>query len=261
MKPRVLALDFGGTITVNDTIHADVAGAVQEARAAGLLAVLVTGRILSEVEARFRGPLPFDAIVAENGAILKVPDLRSPVTLTQEVDRRFLAELRRHAVRHRAGLCVVEASADDAPQIVEIIRSLRLPLGITFDLGRLMVLPHGVSKGCGLQETLWRLRASVHNTVAIGNAENDHQLLEACEIGAAVAWGSEALRRSADEVVPGEGPTDVARYIRTILAAPRIPPERMGRRRLRLGTATTGESLELAVRGRNLLVGGRPEVR
>jgi hydroxymethylpyrimidine pyrophosphatase-like HAD family hydrolase len=259
MKPRVLALDFGGTITVNDTIHADVAGAVQEARAAGVLAVLVTGRILSEVEARFRGPLPFDAIVAENGAILKVPDLRSPVTLTQEVDRRFLAELRRHAIRHRAGLCVVEASADDAPQIVEIIRSLRLPLGITFDLGRLMVLPHGVSKGSGLQETLWRLRASVHNTVAIGNAENDHQLLEACEIGAAVAWGSEALRRSADEVVPGEGPTDVALYIRTSLAAPRIPPERMGRRRLRLGTATTGESLELAVRGRNLLVGGDPK--
>jgi hypothetical protein len=74
MKPRVLALDFDGTITVNDTIHADVAAAVQEARAAGLLVVLVTGRILSEVEARFRGPLPFDVIVAENGAILKVPD-------------------------------------------------------------------------------------------------------------------------------------------------------------------------------------------
>ena len=259
MKPRVLALDFDGTITARDSIHADVAAAVQEARTAGLLVVLVTGRILNEVEARVGGPLPFDAIVAENGAVLKRPGLRSPVTLSQEVDRRFLAELRRHAIPHRAGLCVVEAWADDAPQIVEIIRGLRLPLGITFNLGRLMVLPHGVSKGSGLQEALWRLRASVHNAVAIGNAENDHQLLEACEVGAAVAWGSETLRRSADDVVPGEGPGAVARYIRRIVATPRIPPERLGRRRVRLGTLKTGEPLHLAVRGRNLLVGGDPK--
>jgi hydroxymethylpyrimidine pyrophosphatase-like HAD family hydrolase len=259
MKPRVLALDFDGTITVDENIHADVAAAVQEARAAGWFVVLVTGRILREVEARIGDPLPFDAIVAENGAVLKVPGLRSPVTLSREVDRRFLAELRRYAIRHRVGLCLVEAWADDAPQIGEIIRGLQLPLGITFNLGRLMVLPHGVSKGSGLQEALWRLRASVHNAIAIGNAENDHPLLEACEVGAAVAWGSETLRRSADEVVPGEGPVAVARYIRGILATPRIPAERLRRRRVSLGTLKTGEPLKLAVRGRNLLVGGDPK--
>src|SRR5687768_14963649 len=129
MKPRVLALDFDGTIAVDDAIHADVAAAVRGARAAGVLVVLVTGRMLSELEARFVGPPPFDAIVAENGAVLRVPDLPSPVTLSQEVDRRLLAELRRRAIDHRAGLCVIEASADDASQIVEIIRGLELPLG------------------------------------------------------------------------------------------------------------------------------------
>jgi hypothetical protein len=122
-----------------------------------------------------------------------------------------------------------------------------------------MVLPHGVSKASGLQEALWRLRASVHNAVAIGNAENDHQLIEVCEIGAAVAWGSEALRRSADEVVPGNGPGAVARYMRDILLLPRIPPERMGRRQMRLGTLSTGEPLDLAIRGRNFLIGGDPK--
>ena len=259
MKPRVLALDFDGTITVNDTIPADVAAAVRDGRGAGLVVVLVTGRILSDVEGRCTGKPSFDAIVAENGAVLKISDLRSPVTLSQKVDRRFLTELRRRGIRHRSGLCVVEAAADDAPAIVEIIRDLELPLGITFNVGRLMVLPHGVSKGSGLQEALWRLRASVHNAIAIGNGENDHQLLEACEIGAAVAWGSETLRRSADEVVPGEGPSAIARYIREILSVPRIPPERMGRRRVRLGTLKSGEPLDLAIRGRNLLVGGDPK--
>jgi hypothetical protein len=121
-----------------------------------------------------------------------------------------------------------------------------------------MVLPHGVSKASGLQEALWRLRASVHNAVAIGNAENDHQLLEACEIGAAVEWGSQELQRSADEVVLGSGPEAVARYIHGILSVPRIPPERMGRRRVHLGTLNTGKCLDVAIRGRNLLIGGDP---
>lgn len=260
MKPGVLALDFDGTIAVHDTIDVEVAAAIQEARGAGLVAVLVTGRILSDLEALGSKLPPFDAIVAENGAVLKLPDLPSPITLSQEPDLRFLAELRRRGIQHQSGQCVVEAGADAAPQVVEIIRSLGLPLAITFNLGRLMVLPHGVSKASGLQEALWRLRVSVHNAVAIGNAENDHQLLEVCEIGAAVAWGSEALKRVADEVVPGDGPGAVARYIRDILLSlPRIPPERMGRRRMRLGTLSTGELLDLAIRGRNLLVGGDPK--
>jgi hypothetical protein len=154
---------------------------------------------------------------------------------------------------------VVGTAADAAPHIVEVIRRLGLPLAIAFNLSRLMVLPHGVSKASGLQEALWRLRASVHNAVAIGNAENDHGLLEVCEIGAAVAWGSDGLKRSADEIVPGDGPEAVAPYIRDIFSLPRIPPERMGRRLVRLGTLSTGAPLDLAIRGRNVLVGGDPK--
>jgi len=259
VKPRVLALDFDGTIAVDGTVDADVAAAIQEARRAGLLAVLVTGRMLGDLGILFDRPLLFDAIVAENGAVLQLPECPSPITLSQGPDPRFLAGLKERGVRYRRGECVVEAGADAAPQIVEIIRSLGLPLAITFNLGRLMVLPHGVSKASGLQEALWRRRASVHNALAIGNAENDHQLLEVCEIGAAVAWGSEALKRSADEIVPGDGPAAVARYIREILSLPRMPPERMGRRRVRLGSLSNGEPLDLAIRGRNLLVGGDPK--
>jgi hypothetical protein len=153
---------------------------------------------------------------------------------------------------------MVDATADVAPQVVQIIRRLGLPLAITFNLGRLMVLPHGVSKASGLREALWRFRASAHNAIAIGNAENDHGLLDTCEIGAAVAWGSEALKRSADEIVPGNDPRAVAGYIRGILSLARIPPVRMRRRRVHLGSLPTGEPLDLAIRGRNILIGGDP---
>src|SRR6185503_5780870 len=251
-------LDFDGTIAANDTIDADVAAAIQESRDTGLLTVLVTGRTLSDLDVRLSGPALFDAIVAENGAVLRLPHL-PPITLSRGPDLRFLAELGRHGIPHHRGQCVVDADASVAPQIIQIIRRLELPLSITFNLSRLMVLPHGVSKASGLQEALWRLRASVHNTIAVGNAENDHQMLEVCEIGAAVAWGSNALRLSADEVVPGDGPAAVAGYIREVLSVPRIPPERMGRRRVRLGTVGTTEPLDLAIRGRNLLIGGDPK--
>jgi hydroxymethylpyrimidine pyrophosphatase-like HAD family hydrolase len=210
VKPRVLALDLDGTIAENDTIDADVAAAIRQGRDTGLLTVLVTGRTLSDLDARLSGPALFDAIVAENGAVLRLPHLPS-ITLTRGPDLRFLTELSRQRIPHHRGECVVDADASIAPQIIEIIRHLELPLAITFNLGRLMVLPNGVDKASGLQEALWRLRASVHNAIAVGNAQNDHEMLEACEIGAAVAWGSEALRRGADEIVPGEGPGAVAR--------------------------------------------------
>jgi hydroxymethylpyrimidine pyrophosphatase-like HAD family hydrolase len=203
MKPRVLALDFDGTIADDGRIDVDVVAAIQEARHAGLLVVLVTGRVLRDLDALLPSPAPFDAVVAENGAVLRLPTLPAPIPLCGPPDPHFLAELGRHRIRHQHGLCIVDADAEVAPEIVDIIRTLGLPLAITFNLSRLMVLPHGVNKASGLQEVFWRLRISAHNAIAVGNAENDHDMLAACEIGAAVAWGSEELKRRADEVVPG----------------------------------------------------------
>ena len=82
---------------------------------------------------------------------------------------------------------------------------------------------------------------SIHNTVGIGDAENDHDLLDACEVGAAVAWGSPALRAVADEVIAGTGPAAVADYIRRVSQQPRLSAAQMGRRRLMLGYQHDGE--------------------
>jgi hydroxymethylpyrimidine pyrophosphatase-like HAD family hydrolase len=259
MKPRVLALDLDGAMGVKGAVDPEVSAAIQEARSAGLLVVLVTGRIQSDLEALFGNPPPFDAIVAENGAVLQLRDLSSVIALSQEADVRLLAELRQRGIPHTCGQCVVEASADTASRVVEIIRGLGLPLAITLDRDRLLVLPPGVSKARGLQEALWRLRVSVHNAVAVDSAGNDRQLLEACETGVAIARGAEAPNRALDAAAPGDDPRAVARYIRDTVLRARIPPERMGRRRVRLGSLSTGAPLDLGIRGRNLLVGGDPK--
>src|SRR5437899_2258016 len=124
---------------------------------------------------------------------------------------------------------------------------------------RLMILPQAVAKSTGLRQALAALRLSVHNTIGIGDAENDHDLLDACEAGVAVGWGSPALRAVADEVIDGTGPPAVAEYIRRVTAQPRLRAEQMGRRRLLLGHEHTGEPVNLAIRGRTVLIAGEPE--
>jgi hypothetical protein len=153
---------------------------------------------------------------------------------------------------------VVELAAADCAVALRTLRELELPLTLHFNRDRLMVLPPAVSKATGLREALRTLRLSTHNAIAIGDAENDHELLAACEIGAAVAWGSAALRRSADRIVPGDGPAAVAPYLDSLVTSEQTPAELPARRRLVLGRDHAGDVVSLAVRGRNVLIAGAP---
>jgi haloacid dehalogenase-like hydrolase len=100
------------------------------------------------------------------------------------------------------------------------------------------------------------LRLSARNTVAVGDAENDHELLRLAEVGVAVEWGSQALQTTADVVLNGSGPAAVADYVRTLAATGNLPIPARGRRRLLLGYLEDGREFSLAVRGRNVLVTG-----
>ena len=79
-----------------------------------------------------------------------------------------------------------------------------------------------------------------------------------CEFGVAVSWGSKALQATADDVLQGDGPAAVAGYIRKAAKEMRLPPERIDRTRLVLGTTEDGYPLALAMRGRNVLIAGDP---
>jgi hypothetical protein len=218
--------------------------------------LIVTGRILDELR-RAAGDLHFvDCVVAENGAVLHFPDSGHTSRLASAVPDAYVAELGRRGIPFQAGQCLVDADAGEAPRLLEVIRTLELPLVLIFNRGRVMTLPAGISKATGLQAALDTLRASTHNTVAIGDAENDHDLLRLAGVGAAVAWGSASLRAAADAVVEGDGPPAVADYIRALTEAGRMPNPVRPRRRVRLGYAEDGRELSLSIRGRNMLVTG-----
>jgi hypothetical protein len=259
MKFSVVALDFDGTIARADALDPDVRAAIGDIRARGIIVILATGRILEDLRL-VAGDLHFvDAVVAENGAVVEFPDTGYSLVNGQPPPESFLASLRREGVSFDMGRVVVEVDANDADRVLAVVQRLELPLALAFNRGRLMVLPQTISKSTGVRQALAILRLSPHNAVAIGDAENDHELLQVSEVGVAVAWGSEALKASADYVLPGDGPPAVARFLRALAHRERIPAPLGTRRRLLLGYADDGQPLALAVRGRNVLVAGDPK--
>src|SRR5262249_46053610 len=98
---------------------------------------------------------------------------------------------------------------------------------------------------------------SPHNTVAIGDAENDHALLSVCECGAAVGNAIPALKDRADLVMSGtEGaavvelndplPTDDLASVAPLLH----------RHDILLGASAAGGEERVAPHGQTLLVAG-----
>ena len=259
MKFSALALDFDGTIARDDVLEPEVLEAIAELRTQGIVVILVTGRILEDLR-RVVGALHFvDAVVAENGAVVEFPDSGYTTVIGPAPPQSLLDALLSEGVRFKAGRVIVETDADEAPRILAMVRRLELPLVLVFNRGRVMVLPEAISKATGVRHALTVLRLSPHNTVGIGDAENDHQLLQACEVGVAVAWGSEALKAAADYVLPGDSPAVVAGYLRALANRRQVPVPSKTRRRLLLGHTEDGRPLALAVRGRNELVAGDPK--
>lgn len=256
MKQRVLALDYDGTIAREGVLDPDVHSAIQEIRTHGIIVIIITGRIVSDLQRAIGDLRIVDAVVGENGAMIAIPASGRMVRLGQPPPEPLLAELRRRNIEVTVGSSVIEADASLACRITDTIRELQLPWIIAFNRGRLMVLPQSISKGSGLREALRILRLSVHNALAIGDAENDHELLTTCEVGVAVAWGSLPLQSVADAVIAGDGPHHVAPYIRQLTAQERLPPRKASKHTILLGNQTNGEPLSLAIWGRNVLIGG-----
>jgi hypothetical protein len=258
MKLAALALDYDGTIAVDGRFDPVVRQAIGEARQRGVAVILVTGRRLPDLRAAAGDLTCFDAVVVENGAAVEFPVSGRHILVGHRTNPAFVEALQRRGIPFTTGEAVLEADARWAGAALEVIRSSEQPLILAFNRGRLMILPQAIAKSTGLRHALFSLRLSIHNTIGIGDAENDHDLLDACEVGVAVAWGSAALRAVADDIIEGSGPPAVAEYIRRVMQQPRLSAPQMGRRRLTIGHQHNGDEVSLAVRGRTVLIAGEP---
>lgn len=208
---QAVALDLDGTIACGGAPENGVLAAIHAVRATGVRVVLVTGRILTELEADFPGlTARFDAVCAENGAVLAMDGVIH--RLARPVDARLEALLTERGVPVRAGEVLLACGADATHVAVDAIHELHLDTQLVRNREELMILPAGITKGTGVADTLGRLGVSPHSAISVGDAENDHALLAACELGVAVANAVEPLRDHADLVLTapnGTGVTDL----------------------------------------------------
>ena len=96
---------------------------------------------------------------------------------------------------------LIAGSADDEHVVLDEVRRLGLEVTLVRNRHELMVLPAGVTKGTGLVSALSALGRSRHDTIAVGDTENDHSLLDVAEIGVAVANAVPSLKAQADVVL------------------------------------------------------------
>ncbi|KZS59338.1 HAD family hydrolase [Mycobacterium kansasii] len=197
---KVVALDFDGTLTSGGTIAVHTMEAIEHARRNGLAIVLVSGRIGTELQAEFpQIANHVDAMVLENGAVIVINGQSR--ALTPPVDGGLRQALVDRKVPYRRGAVLVAADGEHAATMIELIGELGLDYQIAHNRGALMVLPAGTTKATGLATILDEMKLSPHNTVAVGDAENDLSLFGIAEIGAAVADAVASVRRSADLVL------------------------------------------------------------
>src|SRR5581483_8672300 len=131
--------------------------------------------------------------------------------LAQRPPDSFVAALRARGVGPiSVGRVIVATWEPHETVVLETIRDQGLELQVIFNKGAVMVLPAGVNKASGLAAALQKLCLSAHNAVGIGDAENDHALLNLCEFGAAVANALPTLKERADLVTRGARGAGVA---------------------------------------------------
>lgn len=255
---HVLACDYDSTIADLGRVADTTIQALARVRESGRKLVLVTGRLLPDLQDVFPTVNEtFDAVVAENGAVLYFPDRREVKVLGDAPERGLVETLEKRAVSFALGSSILASWADFAEPALAAIQDAGVERTLVFNKGAMMLLPGGVTKGTGLLQALASMKLSPHNMVGIGDAENDHAFLALCECAVAVADAIPAIRERADYVTRAPNGRGVVEFIEEHLLndlrdlLPRIP-----RHQLQLGETDDQTPVTIAAHETTLLIMG-----
>jgi len=252
-----LACDYDGTLAAHDHMPRETVEALAEAKAAGIRLVLVTGRVLFELTRVCERLDLFDAVVAENGGVLYFPADRAMRDEGPSPPARLLEELDRRGVPFQAGRVVVATLHRFRDAVLEAVQAAQVTVDVVTNRAALMVLPPLVSKGSGVTSALLALGIATRDVLAIGDADNDLALFDACGWSACPDDALVEVKRRVDWILPGGAGEGVGRVIRERILRGTLPPPRHGQHFAHLGWVTsTGGAVEIPVRGVNMLVQG-----
>lgn len=262
MRYQAVALDFDGTLAHDGHVRSDVIEALARLRDSGRRLIVVTGRELPDLLRLLPRPELFHRIVAEDGGLLYDPETGDERPLAAAPPPELVSMLRERGVAPLSVGRVVIATWDPHQHsVLESIHVLGLQHRITFNKGAVMVLPPGVNKGSGLASALRELSLSPRNTVAVGDAENDHAMFDLAERSVAVMNALPAAKHNADLVTNGDHGAGVLEVVQSLLtddmASWRPSTER---RPILLGKNPAGDALSTAGPAQQILIVGPPRI-
>ena len=258
MRFAGLATDYDGTLAQDGVVNEPTRAALKRSRESGRKLLLVTGRRLDDLLATFDGVAGFDLVVAENGALVYEPRTGAEHQIGAAPPAEFGAALERKGVWPLdRGRVIIATLANQRQTVIDTIAAFGLELQVIFNKGALMILPAGVTKATGLEAALAKLGLSRHNIAGIGDAENDHAFLSACECAVAVANALPSLKEHADLVTTADHGNGVIELIDHLIREDLASlSDRLARHNVLLGSQEDGTEITIPVYGENLLLAG-----
>ncbi|WP_061299283.1 HAD family hydrolase [Herbidospora cretacea] len=255
MRFQALACDYDGTIATDGRVDDATVEALERLARSGRRLILVTGRDLDTLIDLFPRLDLFDRVVAENGALLYRPEEQERVVLAGPPRPEFVERLRERGVDPvDVGSGIVATWRPHEATVLAVIQEMGLELQIVFNKDAVMVLPSGVNKATGLKAALDELSLSPHSVAGVGDAENDHAFLAACECAVAVANAVPALKETCDLVTEGERGAGVVE-LAGLLVEEDLASVVLDRHDILLGTAGD-DDIHIRAYGERVLIAG-----
>ena len=208
-----VASDYDGTLAEAGLVSEATLDALKRFKARKGALILVTGRVLPELQQLFPALDVFDLVVVENGALLYWPKSGQTRLLAEAPPPEFVAKLERMGVGPiSVGHCIVATWEPHEAAVLEAIRELGLDLSIIFNKGAVMILPTGVNKASGLEAALAALSLNASDAIGFGDAENDLAFLKLCGLSVAVSNALDSVKQAANWTTQqprGAGVTEV----------------------------------------------------
>ena len=256
---KALACDYDGTLASENRLAPATIAALKEARETGIHLILVTGRSFFELTRVCERLDLFEAVVAENGGVIYFPGAGVIKSQAPPPPERLLAELDRRDIYYEVGRVIVGTARNDEQAVREALAATGVSLDLVYNRSALMLIPAGVSKGTGVRQVIGILGLSFHDVMALGDAENDLDLFEACGFCACPENAVPQLKERADWVFPGEDGAGVASVITGPILEGFLPVDRSPRHRITIGWAVeSSEPVTIPERGVNMLIHGDP---
>ena len=189
-----VATDSDGTIAHDGIVDPPTLDALARLKGAGMRRILVTGRQLDSLFNTFAHVELFDRVVAENGALVYTPETRKSRCLAPHPPQAMIDALNKRHVPMVIGRSIIATVEPYEHAVLSVIRELGLEWHVIFNKGNVMALPSGVTKATGLVPTLAELGVTAEQTVAVGDAENDHAFIAMCGMDVAVANALPSLK-------------------------------------------------------------------